>query len=55
MVAGFTAAGSGSVNESGFAYGLGGQYNLTAHDGIRVDYTLLEDTDIISLAYSRRF
>lgn len=54
-VRGFTASGSGSTSESGFAYGVGAQYNLTHHDGIRADYTRLEDTDIISLAYSRRF
>ena len=55
MVAGLTGAGSVSDNISGVAYGVGGQYNLTANDGIRADYTRLEDTDIISLAYSRRF
>lgn len=54
-VAGFTTGASTSVSESGFAYGVGAQYNLTHHDGIRADYTRLEDTDIISLAYSRRF
>ncbi len=53
--AGFTATGEDSLSESGFAYGVGGQYNLTANDGIRADYTRLDDTDIISLAYSRRF
>ena len=55
MVAGLTGAGSVSDNVSGVAYGVGGQYNLTANDGIRADYTRLDDTDIISLAYSRRF
>ena len=54
-VAGLTAEASASANESGFAYGVGGQYNLTQYDGIRADYTRLEDMDIISLAYSRRF
>jgi len=54
-VAGFTGEGSVSDNVSGFAYGVGGQYNLTANDGIRADYTRLDETDIISLAYSRRF
>lgn len=52
---GQTLAASASQDESGFAYGIGGQYNFTEKDGVRVDYTLLEDTDIISLAYSRRF
>ena len=55
MVAGLTGAGSVSDNVSGVAYGVGGQYNLTPNDGIRADYTRLDDTDIISLAYSRRF
>ena len=55
MVAGLTGAGSVSDNISGVAYGVGGQYNLTANDGIRADYIRLDDTDIISLAYSRRF
>ena len=52
---GFTASGSENDNVSGFAYGFGGQYNLTEHDGIRADYTRLDETDIISLAYSHRF
>lgn len=52
---GFTASGSEDDNVSGFAYGVGGQYNLTEKDGIRADYTRLDETDIISLAYSRRF
>ena len=52
---GFTTTGSVSDSESGFAYGIGGQFDFTEKDGIRVDYTLLDDTDIISLAYSRRF
>lgn len=52
---GVVGAGSFSQDESGFAYGVGAQFDFTESDGIRVDYTLLEDTDIISLAYSRRF
>ena len=54
-VAGFTASGSAEQDEAGFAYGVGAQYNLTDFDGIRADYTRLEDTNIISLAYARRF
>jgi len=54
-VVGFTASGTAEQDESGFAYGLGAQYNLTDFDGIRADYTRLEDTNILSLAYSRRF
>lgn len=52
---GQTASASASEDESGFAYGIGGQYNFTEKDGIRADFTLLDDVDIISLAYSRRF
>jgi opacity protein-like surface antigen len=54
-VQGFTASGSAEQDESGLAYGVGAQFNLTSFDGIRADYTRLEDTNIISLAYSRRF
>ena len=54
-VEGLTASGSRSDNASGFAYGIGGQYNLSGVDGIRADYTRLDDTNIISLAYSRSF
>jgi len=52
---GQTASAEASQDESGFAYGIGGQYNFTEKDGIRADFTLLDDVDIISLAYSRRF
>jgi len=52
---GFTGAASVSESESGFAYGVGAQYDFTGQDGIRLDYTLLDSTDIISLSYSRRF
>jgi opacity protein-like surface antigen len=54
-VAGFTASGSGSDDASGFAYGIGGQFNITDKDGIRADYTRLEEANIISLSYARRF
>lgn len=54
-VGGFSASGSASDKESGVAYGLGAQYNFTAKDGIRLDYTRLEDSDILGIAYSRRF
>jgi len=52
---GQTASAEASQDESGFAYGIGGQYNFTEKDGIRADFTLLDDVNIISLAYSRRF
>lgn len=54
-VAGFTASGSEEDDISGLAYGLGAQYNFTDKDGIRADYTRLEDANIISLSYARRF
>lgn len=53
--AGLSASGSVSDSFDGFAYGIGGQFNFTNNDGIRADYTRLEDTNIISLAYARRF
>jgi len=52
---GFATSGSVSDSESGFAYGVGGQFDFTEKDGIRADYTRLDQTDIISLAYARRF
>jgi len=52
---GFTAAGSVKEDASDLAYGVGAQFNFTEHDGIRADYTRLDETNIISLAYSRRF
>ncbi len=54
-LSGFTASGSAEDDASGFAYGVGAQFNLTDNDGIRADFTRLEDTNILSLAYSRRF
>ncbi len=52
---GFTASGSAEDDASGLAYGVGAQFNFTESDGIRADYTRLDETNIISLAYSRRF
>lgn len=52
---GLTANGSTEQDADGVAYGFGAQYNFTPRDGLRADYTRLEDTDIISIAYSRRF
>jgi opacity protein-like surface antigen len=54
-LSGFTASGSAEDDASGIAYGVGAQFNLTDNDGIRADFTRLEETNIISLAYSRRF
>lgn len=54
-LAGFTASGSAEDDADGIAYGVGAQFNFTENDGIRADYTRLDETNIISLAYSRRF
>lgn len=54
-VSGLTASGSASDSVSGFAYGLGGQFNLTKKDGIRLDYAQFDETNIVSLTYSRQF
>lgn len=54
-LAGLAASASLKEKVDGFAYGVGAQFNFTDNDGIRADYTRLEDTDIISLAYARRF
>lgn len=53
--AGLAATGSVSDSASGFAYGIGGQYNFTNKDGIRADYTRLQDSNIVSISYARRF
>ena len=52
---GLTASGSAEDDADGIAYGVGAQFNFTENDGIRADYTRLDDTNILSLAYSRRF
>lgn len=54
-LSGLTASGSAEEDADGIAYGVGAQFNFTDNDGIRADYTRLEDTNIISIAYSRRF
>ena len=53
--AGVSASGSVSEDIDGFAYGIGAQYNLTHHDGIRLDFTRLDETNIFGIAYARRF
>lgn len=52
---GFTASGSEEQDASDIAYGVGAQFNFTENGGIRADYTRLDETNIISLAYSHRF
>lgn len=54
-LAGITATGTAEDKADDFAYGVGAQFNFTEKDGIRADYTRLDDTDILSLAYARRF
>ena len=46
---------SADEDESGVAFGVGAQFNLDGQNGIRGDYTRLEDTNIISLSYARKF
>ncbi len=49
----------GEVDGDGFAYGVGGQYNFTPKDGVRVDWTRHDydggEADVLALAYSRKF
>lgn len=49
----------GDVESDGFAYGLGGQYNVTQQDGIRLDWTRHNhddvEADVWSIGYSRKF
>jgi len=54
-LAGISASGSVEDEADDFAYGVGAQYDFTENDGIRADYTRLDETDIISIAYARRF
>jgi len=54
-LAGISASGSVEDRADDFAYGVGAQYDFTRNDGIRADYTRLDETDIISLSYARRF
>ena len=46
-------------DEDGVAYGVGGQFNLTANDGIRGDWTRHDydagDVDAYSISYVRKF
>lgn len=49
----------GEVDGDGWAYGVGGQYNFTPKDGVRLDWTRHDydggDADVIAVAYSRKF
>ncbi len=55
QLAGISANGSVEDKADDFAYGAGIQFDFTDDDGIRADYTRLDKTDIISVAYARRF
>jgi hypothetical protein len=46
-----------SGDDSGFAYGAGGDFFFTDHDGIRADWTRHDynDLDSYSIAYVRKF
>lgn len=49
----------GDIDTDGFAYGVGGQYNVTEKDGIRLDWTRHDhddaEADVWSVGYSRKF
>lgn len=49
----------GEAEGDGFAYGVGGQYNFTPKDGVRVDWTRHDydglDADVFSVGYARKF
>lgn len=49
----------GDLDTDGFAYGVGGQYNVTEKDGIRLDWTRHDhddaEADVWSVGYSRKF
>jgi outer membrane immunogenic protein len=54
--------GSGSASDGGVPVGVGGQYMVSPHDGLRLDYTHFFDTsesnvsfDEVSVSYVRRF
>ena len=61
--AGYTGAsfdtGLGDVDTDGLAWGVGGQYNVTERDGIRLDWTRHNhddlEADVWSIGYSRKF
>ena len=49
----------GEADTDGFAYGVGGQYNVTEKDGVRLDWTRHDhddvEADVWSIGYSRKF
>ena len=49
----------GDLETDGFAYGVGGQFNFTDKDGIRLDWTKHDhddaEADVWSIGYSRKF
>lgn len=49
----------GELDSNGFAYGVGGQYNVTEKDGVRLDWTRHDhddvEADVWSVGYSRKF
>ncbi|HRD46853.1 MAG TPA: porin family protein [Caulobacter sp.] len=49
----------GDLDTDGFAWGVGGQYNVTDKDGIRLDWTRHDhddaEADVWSIGYSRKF
>jgi outer membrane immunogenic protein len=56
------AGGASSASDGAVPVGVGGQYMITSHDGVRLDYTHFFDTqessvsfDEVSVSYVRRF
>jgi len=49
----------GEADTDGFAYGVGGQFNLTEKDGVRLDWTRHDhddlEADVWSIGYARKF
>ena len=57
-----SGGGGGSSSDGGVPVGVGGQYMVSPHDGVRLDYTHFFDTqessvsfDEVSVSYVRRF
>lgn len=47
--AGLSASASESASIDGFAYGIGGQYNLNTRTGVRLDYTAIDGDTSVSI------
>lgn len=52
---GFTETDSETLKVDDVLFGGGVQYNFTANDGVRVDFTKFDEANIATIAYARRF